>query len=160
MKNLVLPCLLVICLGFQSCKNDEKRKEHDAVKAEGEKIVSTECYKAIYEKDTIDLKLNTLKSGKLTGEMVMKVAPSTVRTGEVEGEFHGDTLFVDYTFKEAATKDKIFKNPMALLKRDKQLILGNGTMQTTMGVTYLVKDKPIDFDRVKYKFDASECTEK
>jgi len=160
MKNLVLPCLLVICIGFQSCKNDEKQKEAEAAKAEGEKIVSTDCFKAIYEKDTIDLKLNTLKNGKLTGDMVMKVAPSTVRTGEVAGEFHGDTLFIDYTFKDSASKDKIFKNPMALLKRDKQLILGNGTMQTTMGVTYLVKDKPIDFDRVKYKFETAECAEK
>jgi hypothetical protein len=160
MKNLVLPCLLVICIGFQSCKNDEKQKEAEAAKAEGEKIVSTDCFKAIYEKDTIDLKLNTLKNGKLTGDMVMKVAPSTVRTGEVAGEFHGDTLFIDYTFKDSASKDKIFKNPMALLKRDKLLILGNGTMQTTMGVTYLVKDKPIDFDRVKYKFETAECAEK
>lgn len=157
MKNLVLPCLLVICIGFQSCKNDEKQKEAEAAKAEGEKIVSSECYKAIYEKDTIDLKLNTLKNGKISGDMVMKVAPTTVKTGEIAGEFHGDTLFVDYTFKDSAMKGQIFKNPMALLKRDKQLIWGNGTMQTTMGVTYIVKDKPIDFDRVKYKFDPTEC---
>jgi len=160
MKKLVIPFLLLTLVGFQSCKKEEKQKEIEAVKAEGEKIVSSECYKAIYEKDTIDLKLNTLKNGKLTGNMVMKVAPSTVRTGEVAGEFHGDTLFVDYTFKELASKDRVFKNPMALLKRDKQLILGNGTMQTTMGVTYLVKDKPIDFESVKYKFDTVECTDK
>jgi len=160
MKKLVIPFLLLTLVGFQSCKKEEKQKETEAVKAEGEKIVSSECYKAIYEKDTIDLKLNTLKNGKLTGDMVMKVAPSTVRTGEVAGEFHGDTLFVDYTFKELASKDRIFKNPMALLKRDKQLILGNGTMQTTMGVTYLVKDKPIDFERVKYKFTSVECSDK
>lgn len=157
MKNLVLPCLLVICIGFQSCKNEEKQKEAEAAKAEGEKIVSSECYKAIYEKDTLDLKLNTLKNGKISGNLVMNVAPTTVRTGEVAGEFHGDTLFIDYTFKDAASKDKTFKNPMALLKKDKQLILGNGTMQTTMGVTYLVKDKPIDFVSVKYKFDTVEC---
>ncbi|OXB05023.1 hypothetical protein [Flavobacterium pectinovorum] len=160
MKKLVIPFLLLTLVGFQSCKKEEKQKETEAVKAEGEKIVSSECYKAIYEKDTIDLKLNTLKNGKLTGDMVMKVAPSTVRTGEVAGEFHGDTLFVDYTFKELASKDRIFKNPMALLKRDKQLILGNGTMQTTMGVTYLVKDKPIDFESVKYKFESVECSDK
>ena len=100
MKNLVLPCLLVICIGFQSCKNEEKQKEAAAAKADAETIVSTECYKAIYEQDTIDLKLNTLKNGKVSGQMVMKVAPVTVRTGEVAGEFHGDTLFVDYTFIE------------------------------------------------------------
>jgi len=160
MKNLVLPCLLVICIGFQSSKNDEKQKEEAAAKAEAETVVSSECYQAVYEKDTIALKLNTLKNGKLSGNMIMKVAPSTVRTGEVAGEFHGDTLFIDYTFKDNVNKDKTFKNPMAFLKRDKQLILGNGTMQTTMGVTYLVKDKPIDFDRVKYKFDSAECADK
>jgi len=160
MRKLVLSCLILPLIGLQSCKNDEKQKEAEAAKAEGEKVVSTECYKAIYEKDTIDLKLNTLKNGKLAGDMIMKVAPATVKTGEVSGEFHGDTLFIDYTFKDSATKDRIFKNPMALLKRDKQLILGNGTMQTTMGVTYLVKDKPIDFDRVKYKFDSVDCAEK
>ena len=160
MRNLALSCLLLSFIGLQSCKNEEKQKAAETAKADGEAVVSSACYKAIYEKDTIDLKLNTLKNGKLTGNMIMKVAPSTVRTGEVAGEFHGDTLFIDYTFKDNVNKDKTFKNPMALLKRNKQLILGNGTMQTTMGVTYLVKDKPIDFDRVKYKFDAVECTEK
>ena len=157
MRNLVLSCLLLPLIGLQSCKNEEKQKEAEAAKAEGEKIVSTQCYQALYEKDTIQLKLNTLKNGKLTGNMIMKVAPSTVRTGEIAGEFHGDTLFADYTFKDLASKDKTFKNPMAFLKRNNQLILGNGTMQTTMGVTYLVKDKPIDFESVKYKFDSAEC---
>ncbi|WP_236025508.1 hypothetical protein [Flavobacterium geliluteum] len=65
--------------------------------------------------------------------------------------------FVDYTFIEGGNKNKTFKNPIAFLKRDQQLILGNGTMQTTMGVTYLVKDQPIDFDRVKYKFTSIPC---
>lgn len=160
MKNLVLPCMLVICLGLQSCKNEEKQKAIEAAKAEGEKVVGSECYQAIYEKDTLQLKLNTLKNGKLTGNLIMKVAPSTVRSGEVAGEFHGDTLFVDYTFVDGTNNNAKFKNPMALLKRDKQLILGNGTMQTTMGVTYLVKDKPIDFENVKYKFDSAECADK
>jgi hypothetical protein len=160
MKNLALSCLLLTCIGFQSCKNDEKQKEAEAAKAEGEKIVSVQCFKAIYEKDTIDLTVNTLKNGKLSGNMIMKVAPTTVRTGEIAGEFHGDTLFADYTFVDETSKSKKFKNPMAFLKRNNQLILGNGTMQTTMGVTYLVKDKPIDFERVKYKFDSVECAEK
>ncbi|MBS7230789.1 hypothetical protein KHA90_07115 [Flavobacterium psychroterrae] len=155
MKNLVISCLLLSCIGLQSCKKNEEKKE--AVQTDAEKIVSTQCYKAVYEKDTIDLKLNTLKNGKLSGNMVMKVATATERTGEITGEFRGDTLFADYTFVEVTNKTKTFKNPMAFLKRDNQLILGNGTMQTTMGVTYLVKDKPIDFDRVKYKFSTLEC---
>lgn len=159
MRNLVLSCVLLSCIGLQSCKNDEKQKEVEAAKAEGEKITSSQCYKAIYEKDTLDLKLNTLKNGKIGGNLVMKVNASE-KIGEIKGEFHGDTLFVDYTFKDKANNNTTFKNPMAFLKRDKQLILGNGTMQTTMGVTYLVKDKPIDFVGVKYKFSETECVDK
>ncbi|QOG01946.1 hypothetical protein [Flavobacterium sp. MDT1-60] len=160
MKKIIALSLVITCIGFQSCKNDEKQKEIEAAKAEGEKVVSSQCYKAIYEKDTIDLKVNTLKNGKISGDMVMKVANAPERTGEVAGEFKGDTLFVDYTFVDTTNKNTKFKNPMALLKRDSQLILGNGTMQTTMGVTYLVKDKPIDFENVKYKFTTVECTDK
>lgn len=159
MKKLVLSCLILSLAGLQSCKNEEKQKEIEAVNAEAEKVVSTQCYKAIYEDDTIDLKLNTLKNGKISGDMSMKVSGAAERMGEVKGEFHGDTLFADYTFTEGTNK-KTFKNPMAFLKKDKQLILGNGTMQTTMGVTYLVKDKPIDFERVKYKFDSVDCVGK
>lgn len=160
MKNFVISCLILSCVGLQSCKNDEKQKELEATKADGEKSVNVQCYKAIYEKDTVDLKLNTLKNGEIAGKLVMKVANSPEKVGDIKGEFRGDTLFVDYTFIEVTNKDKTFKNPMAFLKKDKQLILGNGSMQTTMGVTYLVKDKPIDFDRVKYKFDSVDCVEK
>lgn len=157
MKKIIALCLVITCIGFQSCKNDEKQKEIEASKSEGEKVVKTECYKAIYEKDTIDLDLYTLKNGKIAGGMIMKVANAPERTGEIAGEFKGDTLFVDYTFTDTKHKDTKFKNPMALLKKDNQLILGNGTMQTTMGVTYLVKDQPIDFENVKYKFNSVHC---
>lgn len=145
--------------GLQSCKNDEKQKETEAANAETAKVVSTQCYKAIYENDNIHLKLNTLENGKISGNMSMNVSGAAERVGEIKGEFHGDTLFADYTFTEGTNK-KTFKNPMAFLKKDKQLILGNGTMQTTMGVTYLVKDKPIDFERVKYKFNSVDCVGK
>jgi hypothetical protein len=160
MRNLILFSCVLASLSFQSCKKSEEQQKLEAAKADGEKVVSSECFKAIYEKDTVDLKLNTLKNGKIGGDMVMKIADKHTKTGEIKGEFHGDTLFVDYTFVDGTNNNAKFKNPMALLKRDKQLILGNGTMQTTMGVTYLVKDKPIDFDRVKYKFDSVECEAK
>ena len=158
MKNLVLPFLLVSCVVLQSCKKNEIQKE--AAKSEEESIVSVECYKAIYEKDTVDLKLNTLKNGKISGNLVMKLEGAPQKHGEVTGEFKGDTLFVDYTFIQGMNKDKKFKNPMAFLKREKQLILGNGSMETYLGRTYFVKGKPIDFDRVKYKFETTDCVDK
>jgi hypothetical protein len=157
MRTLVTSCLILSCIALQSCKKNETPKEVEAIQAEAEKPVTAECYQAIYEKDTVNLKVNTLKSGKIAGDMVMKVAGTAEKVGKIQGEFRGDTLFADYTFIEGANKNKTFKNSMAFLKRDQQLILGNGTMQTTMGVTYLVKDQPIDFDRVKYKFSSADC---
>lgn len=159
MKKLVLSCMILSLATLQGCKNDDKQKETEAVNTEAEKVVSTQCYKAIYENDIIDLKLNTLESGKISGNMSMIVTGAAERTGEITGEFRGDTLFANYTFTEGTNKES-FKNPMAFLKRDNQLILGNGKMQTTMGVTYLLKDEPIDFDRVKYKFDNVDCVDK
>jgi len=160
MKKLIISSLLLSCIGLQSCKNDQSQKEVENTKTETDKPVNVQCYQAIYETDIVDLKLNTLKSGKITGNLVMKISGSPEKTGEIEGEFRGDTLFADYTFIEGTNKNKKFKNPLAFLKREEGLILGNGTMQTTMGVTYLVKDKPIDFDRVKYKFTTIDCLDK
>jgi hypothetical protein len=155
MKNLSLFCLLVICIGFGSCKNN---KSETVVKAETP--ITIECYKALYEKDTLDLKINTLKSGKIIGSMEMAIFGMPKKVGEISGEFHGDTLFASYTFTERGNKVKTFKNPMAFLKRGNELILGNGEIEITMGVSHFVKGKPIDFDRVKYKFALVDCVVK
>ncbi|WP_281323253.1 hypothetical protein [Flavobacterium aestivum] len=160
MKNLGIFCLLLACIGFQSCKKDQSQKEIKAEKALAEKVISTECYKALYEQDTIELKVNTLKNGKITGDMVMKLLDMPKKVGKITGEFHGDTLFVDYSFIQGANNKKIFKNPMALLKRKDTLVLGSGKIETYLGRSYFNKDTPIDFDRVKYKFTSVDCVEK
>lgn len=155
MKTSLLFCLLFACIGFQSCKKNEN--DIKAKQIPVEKPVSVQCYQALYEKDTIDLKMNTLKNGKITGDMVIKFFDAPQKVGKIAGEFSGDTLFASYTFIQGDNKKVTFKNPMAFLKRGDQLILGNGKMQTTMGATYFVKDSPIDFESVKFKFTAVEC---
>lgn len=160
MKNISLVLLLIGCISFESCKKDQSQKDAKSAKIKPDVIVNTECYKALYDNDTIDLKINTLESGKVSGDMVMKIDKMPNKIGEIAGDYHGDTLFVSYTFIES-TNDKItFKNPMALLKKGNELILGNGEMETTMGATYFVKGKPIDFEKVKYKFSTVDCVEK
>lgn len=157
MKKIGLFFLLLVCISLQSCKNNQDVKKEEAKEA---KIVNTECYKAIYEKDTIDLKMNTLEDGKIAGDLVMKVFKMPEKTGQISGEFHGDTLFASYTFIEGTNKEVTFKNPMAFLKKENQLILGNGQIQTTMGASYFVKNVPIDFEKVKYKFSKVDCIKK
>jgi hypothetical protein len=156
MKNLSLLCLLLACIGLESC--NKKPKDVEA-KNLAEKPVSVECYKALYETDTLDLKVNTLKNGKVTGELVMKVLNKAKKVGKIAGEFRGDTLFVDYSFVSGLDK-AIYKNPMAMLKRGNELILGNGKIETYLGASYFAKGQPIDFDNVKYKFTPVDCVDK
>lgn len=154
MKNLGIVCLLLACIGLGSCNRTQKQKVQE------EKPVSSQCYKSIYENDTVELKVGTLKSGKISGDMVMKIVDRPKKVGKIAGEFRGDTLFVAYTFIQGENDKMTFKNPMAFLKRGNELILGNGKIQTTMGASYFVKGEPIDFDNVKYKFTAVECIKK
>ena len=160
MKTPVLICLLFTCIGFQSCKKNENEKVVEDTQVQAEKPISVQCYKALYQKDTIELKINTLENGKITGDMVMKFFNMSKKVGKIAGEFSGDTLFASYTFIQG-TNDKItYKNPMAFLKRGNELILGNGKIQTTMGASYFVKGTPIDFERVKFKFTTIDCVTK
>jgi hypothetical protein len=160
MKKLSLFCLLLACIGFESCKKDQNPNDAGETKVKNEKPISTACYKALYESDTIDLTINTLKNGKITGDMVMKIVDMPAKVGKIAGEFRGDTLFADYSFIQG-TNDKVtFKNPMAFLKHDSQLILGSGKIETYLGRSYFVKGVPIDFEKVKYKFTTVDCVGK
>ncbi|MEL1241577.1 hypothetical protein [Flavobacterium flavipallidum] len=153
-------CLLLACICLESCKNDQSEKNAKAAKEKEEIVVSSTCYKAMYENDTIDLKVNTLKSGKVSGDLVMKMFANPKKIGEIYGEYHGDTLLVSYTFIDEGNEKVTYKNPMAFLKKDSLLVLGNGKMETSMGATYFVKGEPIDFENVKYKFSTVDCVAK
>lgn len=160
MKNLGLFFLLLACVGFESCKKDQNPKDAETTKVQDEKPISTACYKSLYENDTIDLTINTLKNGKITGDMIMKIENMPNKIGKIAGEFRGDTLFADYSFIQG-TNDKVkFKNPMAFLKHENELILGSGKIETYLGKSYFVKGTPIDFEKVKYKFTAVDCVGK
>jgi hypothetical protein len=160
MKKLVVFCLLLAFITLESCKKNESIKEVETTKAEEEKPISVACYQALYESDTIELKVNTLKDGQVTGEMVMQIIDMPKKVGEIAGKFSGDTLLVDYTFYQGANEKTIFKNPMALLKKGNELILGSGKIETYLGRSYFAKDTPIDYEKVKYKFTTVDCAAK
>lgn len=160
MKNIGLFCLLLICIGFESCNKKESPKNAEDAPIQAEKPLIVECYNALYENDTIYLKINTLKDSVITGNMVMKIIDMPEKVGEISGKFNGDTLFVDYKFIQGKNEKVTFKNPMAFLKKDNGLILGNGKIETHLGRSYFAKGTPIDFDRVKYIFTKVECKDK
>lgn len=159
MKKSSLVCALLVCIGLQSCKNSEKEKTVTPVATEAENPADFDYYQALYEQDTIDLKIKAVAAGKIDGTMTMKIFNMPVKEGELVGEFRGDTLFASYTFIQGGYEKKTYKNPMAFLKKENQLILGNGQIETSMGASYFVKGTPIDFERVKYKFSKVEGQE-
>jgi len=159
MKKGILFCLLLTCIGFVNCNKNQSQKSIENQNLE-EKPVSVQCYIALYEKDTIDLKINTLNKGKITGNMDMKLENTPIKSGKISGEFRGDTLFVDYSFTQGTNDKVVFKNPMAFLKSGNELILGNGKIETYLGASYFAKGEHIDFENVKYKFKPLDCIKK
>ena len=157
MKYRSFCSLLFLSIVMQSCNQSQNQVDGQGGLTRAEKPILVEDYKAIYQEDTINLKINTLKSGKITGEMEMKIAYMPVKEGKIAGELKGDTLFASYTFIQGGYEKRTFKNPMAFLRKDNQFILGNGKIQTTMGASYFVKGEPIDFEHVKYKFTKIEA---
>jgi hypothetical protein len=156
MKNATLLSIIIAFTTLQSCKDNAPTQKIPA-KTESQKIIPTDCFTAIYEKDTLRLDLDTAKPDAIVGNMVMKIYGIPEKVGTVAGKYHGDTLFASYTFSESGNKKVVFKNPLALLKKGNQLILGNGEIETTMGASYFIKGKSIDFELVKYKFTPSDC---
>ncbi len=153
--NLLL--IVASILAITSCQDKKQEVEGTVEKPISEKPIEEECYQAIYERDTINLQVEKFNGGQIGGNMQMQFDKMPIKKGAIAGKFSGDTLFVSYTFIEGTNEKITFKNPMAFLKKGDQLILGNGKMQTTMGATYFVKGEPIDFERVKFKFNKIDC---
>lgn len=144
--------LAVTVIGYlASCGNRESNKVIT------KEIGKQECYVAIDGTDTAYLNLNTIESGEIDGDLLIKYLDKEQNIGTIAGKYKGDTLFVDYTFTVGKTDKPIYKNPLAFLKKDNQLILGVGQIETTLGRSYFVKGKPINFERGKFTFVATEC---
>ncbi|WP_316791072.1 hypothetical protein [Pedobacter frigoris] len=153
-----LPAIAAV-LVFFSC-NQSGNKTSKATNNESTDVVAkTECFISADKLDSAFLNLKTLKSGKVKGSLVFTFVEKDKNDGEIEGVFKGDTLYVDYTFKIGPSQT-IYKNPLALLKKDGKLILGVGQIETSMGKSYFVKGRPINFDKGRFTFTAADCKEK
>ena len=156
MKNLTFYVSAAAMLVFFGCGQS---KQTDGAKTEraADSVLSTSCYLAVDKTDTASLSLNTLGNGKISGKLLIKFLDKGKNDGEVFGEFRGDTLFVDYTFKIGTTNETTYKNPLALLKKDGKLLMGVGQIETTLGRSYFVKGKPISFDKGRFGFAQVDC---
>ena len=155
MKNICLFAQILICMIVVSCQN-KKTETADT----NEITTYDNCYNAVYEKDTLGLKFNTLADGTVEGTMVMTVSDIAKRTGIIKGKFRGDTLFANYKFTQGENRISTYKTPLAFLKKGDKLILGDWDNEIAMDSTYSASGIAIDFDHIKYKFTTVDCAEK
>ncbi|NRF41805.1 hypothetical protein [Pedobacter foliorum] len=157
-KSALYLALIALPLAFSCTQGGNKTSElKDSTKMDtADAQVSKECFIAIDGVDTAHLNVVTSAQGKVTGGLVIKYLEKGTNDGLIAGKFSGDTLFVDYTFK-IGTNKTIYKNPLALLKKDGKLVLGVGQIETSLGKSYFVKGKPINFERGRFTFAPTEC---
>ena len=158
MKNTSLYLAFMILPLLFSCSGNSNTEQKGDL-ADADSVISKQCFVAADGKDTANLVVNTMGSGKVGGHLIINYSEKGKNDGEIAGEFKGDTLFVDYTFKIGTENKTIYKNPLALLRKDGKMVLGVGQIETTMGRSYFVKGKPINFDKGRFTFEPSDCKE-
>ncbi|WP_231460028.1 MULTISPECIES: hypothetical protein [unclassified Pedobacter] len=151
-KNILYLAFAAIPFVF-ACNQSEKKA--DTAKADS--VISETCYAAYYEKDSASMIVKKMASGKITGALLVKYAEKPQNNGTLEGKFSGDTLLVDYRFMTGTDSTRKYTNPLAFLKKDNKLVMGVGQIETTLGRSYFVKGKPINYEAGKFTFQEAPC---
>jgi len=154
-KTMIYTMLAAMPLVYSCGQNTEKSNSDNAAKQDS--LFTNECYAAVDSNDKADLTVKIHNGKEVTGNLVINYFEKGKNDGVIDGGYHGDTLFVDYTFKIGTENPTVYKNPLAFLKRGDSLILGVGQIETSMGKSYFVKGKPIRFDRSKFIFSPVDC---
>ncbi|MGO4877013.1 hypothetical protein [Pedobacter sp. AJM] len=151
-RNLLYIAFAAVPFIF-ACNQSEKKADS----AKKDSVINETCYASSFEKDSAAMIVKTMASGKVTGSLLVKYAEKPQNKGEINGKFHGDTLLVDYRFNTGKDTTKAFTNPLAFLKKDGKLIMGVAQIETTLGRSYFVKGKPINYDAGKFTFIEVPC---
>lgn len=111
-------------------------------------MTKTEFYRGINGSDTAFLSLNIIEDS-FYGKYEVRKRWYTYRTGDIRGTINGDTLIGDfvYTYYGGADSKRI---PLALLRRDSVLLIGNGVVSSYMGIPMFVPNVPIVFDNSEF----------
>ena len=163
MKNELYTLLFLTSMFLFGCNHDTRnatQRNEDNCKL----LKSPEqCFIAVYKKDSAFLKFKTMPKGKIQGTLVMKYSepdPITFEKqlyhGEITGEFKNDTLFADYIFSDGA-RPTVYRNPLALLKKNDSLVLGFGTIENYLGKTWFINHKAINFNKGRFQFKPAVC---
>ncbi|MES2830354.1 MAG: hypothetical protein V4687_19490 [Bacteroidota bacterium] len=149
--------LMLFSLLMLGACNQSSEKKGDTTSATALDSANQQCFLAVDGVDSAKLNLITAKDGKITGALLINYLEKGDSDGTILGKFKDDTLFVDYTFRIGTLNKTFYKNPLAFLKKDGILMMGVGQIETFLGKSSFVKDKPISFDRGRFQFSSAPC---
>jgi len=133
--------LLINLLSLLVSCGDPAADEH------GKKVL----YSAIDHTDTARLHI-ILTDKVFEGQYEINHEGMYKDSGDVNGVVKGDTLMGTFHYQSYGVA-KWYRIPIALLKKDKQLIMGIGSMQIYMNMTFFNKRIPIDYQHPKFVFE-------
>ena len=138
-KKIILVSLLVV---FQmSCNSKEQKDKYNEV-----------VYRAVNNNDTATLAIN-ISDKRFYGRYERSYYRNGKDSGDVRGDIKGDTLRGDFHYITSGGGWK--RIPIALLKKENKLFLGNGVIGTYMNLpcflpgTLSYKDSEFVFEEVK-----------
>ncbi|WP_300098257.1 hypothetical protein [Flavobacterium sp.] len=107
-------------------------------------------YRAMNKKDTAVLTL-TIDKNRFYGQYEVKYGKIGKDSGSVRGEIIGDSLRGIYNYISYGGSWK--KAPIALLKKNNQLLLGKGATTTLLDIPCFVPGIPIDYTNPEFVFE-------
>lgn len=137
--KIICTALLMICF---ACSN-ETADHH------GQKVL----FHAINKTDTAKLNIE-LTDKVFEGQFEINHHGMYKDSGDVNGVVKGDTLKGTFHYQSYGV-EKWYRIPIALLKKDKQLIMGVGSMEIYMNMTFFSKKTPIDYQHPQFIFEKS-----
>lgn len=136
-KNTLL-FLFLIMIFIISCNSKDNKTDYKEV-----------VYRAVNQKDTAILVLN-INEKRFFGRYEILYHQIGKDSGDVRGDIKGDTLRGDFHYISNGGSWK--RIPLALLKKDNKLILGNGVIGTYMSLPCFIQGT-LNYNDPKFIFE-------
>ena len=107
-------------------------------------------YIAVNGADTAWLDL-VVKGTTFKGKCAINFSDKYTDSGDVRGQVSGDTLLGDFHYLHYGLQWK--RIAIAFLKKDNQLIMGEGIQSEYLNIPFFKADQPIRYDSVKFVFE-------
>ncbi|WEK17757.1 MAG: hypothetical protein P0Y49_13215 [Candidatus Pedobacter colombiensis] len=108
-------------------------------------------YRSINKDDTATLKIK-LTDKEFYGQFEINYHGAYKDSGDVTGAVKGDTLKGTYRFQHYGIETWHI-TPIALLKKDGKLIMGEGALEIYMNMPYFKKNVPINYQNPRFVFE-------